>query len=425
MKRLKYILIGLLCLVGLVGLTIALSVTIFKDELIEFVVNQKQKKYKNFKAYYVAEIPVEPASFAEDFRSIHSLILENCSLYKHKNYDIDSLYTAFASRIGTDVKTKADYGLLVCEYIAALNIGHANALLDVYWAKHFPVSVEGRIFIEKPSEYLANYGFRDKDEIIAINHTPTDEYVNSRMRYTHASTHQARLHLTRRWLLRSHTDSLISCDVLRENDTLTLELPLTRVAADRGNEPLARGKMLNDRVGYISIESMMDNVVEQFVQAYEQVCHLPYLIIDVRQNGGGNSGNGRLIAEYLVRNPQIHCVGGDITPQPNAYKGKLFLLTSNYTFSAAESFTIDLKESGNATLVGEPTAGDTGNAPDIFMSKYGISLRLPTRAPKVSPKGFPMEGVGIEPHYEVRQSMEDYFNDKDSAIEFVLNNLCQ
>ena len=35
----------------------------------------------------------------------------------------------------------------------------------------------------------------------------------------------------------------------------------------------------------------MYDVVEDFKQAYEQVQNLPYLIIDVRHNGGGNSGN--------------------------------------------------------------------------------------------------------------------------------------
>ena len=153
--------------------------------------------------------------------------------------------------------------------------------------------------------------------------------------------------------------------------------------------------------------------------------NLPYLIIDVRHNGGGNSGNGRLIAEYLVRNPQRHCVGGDITPQPNAYNGKLFLLTSNYTFSAAESFVIDLKESGNAILVGEATAGDTGCRPENFVSKYGIWFRIPTREPHFSPKGFPMEGVGVEPHYEVKQTVEDFLNDKDTAIAYILYELCK
>lgn len=94
--------------------------------------------------------------------------------------------------------------------------------------------------------------------------------------------------------------------------------------------------------------------------------NLPYLIVDVRCNGGGNSNNGRLIAEYLLKEPQEHCVGGKIIPQSNAYKGKLFLLTSNHTFSAAESFTIDMKESGYVTLVGEKTAGNTGYAPKNF-----------------------------------------------------------
>ena len=110
-------------------------------------------------------------------------------------------------------------------------------------------------------------------------------------------------------------------------------------------------------------------------------------------------------------------------PTAHAYRGKLFLLTSPYTFSAAESFTIDLKESGCATLVGEPTGGDTGNNPQGFRSKYGIEFRIPTREPQLSPQGFPMEGVGIEPHITIGQTVEDYFADKDTVIEYILNEL--
>ena len=98
-------------------------------------------------------------------------------------------------------------------------------------------------------------------------------------------------------------------------------------------------------------------------------------------------------------------------------------MTSNYTFSAAESFAIDLKESGNATLVGEATAGDTGCRPQNFVSKYGIWFRIPTREPRLSPKGHPMEGVGVEPHYKIEQTVADFFNDKDTAVEYILNNL--
>ena len=34
-----------------------------------------------------------------------------------------------------------------------------------------------------------------------------------------------------------------------------------------------------------------------------------------------------------------------------------------------------------------------------------------------------MEGVSIEPHYEVKQRLTDFLDDKDTAIEYVLNEL--
>ncbi len=419
MKILKFAAITLLAIVGLLGLTVLLSVTVFRDELINYLSKSNQEQIQTF---YVAHIPVKPENFAEDFKSIHSQVVGECSLYKQKGYDIDSIYTTYANRIGNSVLTKEDYGMMLYEYFAALNIGHAGVLLNVYAAEYHPTIAENRVFIDNPNEHLINCGFCDKDEIIAINNTSIDEYINNRKKYTSASTEDYRLRRTQLGVFTSHTESIITCDVRRGEDILTLELPLTCVIQD--DIPQAYCKTINENVGYICIESMMGDVVEDFKKAYEQVKNLPYLIIDIRHNGGGNSNNGRLIAEYLIPNPQKHCVGGDITPQSNAYRGKLFLLTSNYTFSAAESFTIDLKESGNAILVGEATAGDTGCNPKNFVSKYGIWFRIPTREPHFSPRGFPMEGVGIEPRYIIKQTAEDFFNDKDTAIEYILNELC-
>ena len=420
MKRvIKYFFITLLSIIALLGVAVALALTVFRDELISLV---SKTTTAEIKTYYISDLPVEPKQFAEDFESIHQQVVKECSLYKQKGYDIDSLYATFAARIPHNVHTKADYGQLLREYFAALNIGHAGVLLNVHAAEYHPTIAEDRVFITDPSEHLSANGFRDKDEIIAINGTPIKEYIEEQKKYTSASTEDYRLRRTQLALFTSATDSTLTYSVKRGGDTLSLRLPLT--ASLEGDEPQAYSMVLNDSVGYIGIESMMNDVIEDFRSAYNQVSHLPYLIIDIRRNGGGNSNNGRLIAEYLITREQEHCVGGDnITPQPNAYQGKLFLLTSNYTFSAAESFAIDLKESGLATLVGEKTAGDTGCAPKNFTSKYGICFRIPTREPHFSTKGFPMEGVSIEPHYEVRQSVTDLFEDKDTAIEYVLNEL--
>ena len=420
-KNIKYLLIFVISILSLIGLTVLFSRTIFKDKLIEYAIKLNQDEQKLIQSYYVSEIPVEPENFAEDFKSIHDIVSENCPLSKHKGYDLDSIYNSLANRIANESMTKADYGLLLREYFAALRIGHAGVILTLHSAEYYPTIVENRLFIEKPNNHFTNNGFIDKDEIIAINNTPIDQYVESMAKYTSASTDVYKTHLTQCRIFTSFTDSLIYCDARRNGDTLKLKLPLTRTIL--GNTPQAHYKILRDSIGYICIESMMDNVVEDFKQAYNQICKLPYLIIDVRGNGGGNSNNGRLIAEYLLKNPQEHCVGGKITPQSNAYKGKLFLLTGNHTFSAAESFTIDLKESGYVTLVGEKTADDTGCAPKNFTSKYGIWFRIPTREPHFSPEGFPMEGTSIEPHHKVEQTVKDFFDDKDTAIEYVLNEL--
>lgn len=426
MKKIhRYIILSALSIIGLLGLTVLLSVTVFKDKLkdklIEFVIEQEQEKLQLIQSYSVSELPVKPECFAEDFESIHKIVSENCALCDHKGYNLDSLYYSCISRIENESMTKTDYGLLLREYFAALNIGHAGVMLTLHSAEYYPTVAENKIFIDNPSRHFINCGFRHKDEIIAINNIPIEQYVESRMKYTSASTEEYRLIRTQLGVFTSFTDSLISCDVRRGTDTISLNLSLTSIPSSY--IPQAHCKIIRDSIGYICIESMMDNVVKDFIQAYEQVENLPYLIVDVRSNGGGNSYNGRLIAEYLLKEAQPHCLGGEITPQSNAYKGKLFLLTSNYTFSAAESFTIDLKESGYVTLVGEKTAGDTGCGPKDFTSRHGIWFRIPTRKPHFSPNGFPMEGSGIEPGYLVKQTVEDFYSGKDTVLEYVLNGL--
>ena len=109
-----------------------------------------------------------------------------------------------------------------------------------------------------------------------------------------------------------------------------------------------------------------------------------------------------------------------IMPRADAYRGKVFLLIDTRTFSAAESFAIDLWESGEATLVGCPTGGDTGSRPETFQSPAGISFRVATSSPRLSPSGFPLEGRGVPPHYKVAQTVKDFMNGIDTQLEFAL-----
>ncbi len=372
-------------------------------------------------SHYMSELPLSPEQFTEDFEEISEIVKENYSLYEYKHIDIDALSASYAERIGK-LSTPEEYGKTLSEYFAALQVGHSFFFFNEYRAGAFPVYIGDSLFVDKPETYLSRCGFNDKDRVIAVDGTPVGEWMDRNEKYISGSTPEYRRLFTSRRLFSSPTETERTYTVCRGADTL--DLPL--ILQPQENMPIARQpetfwRILNDSIGYLAINTMMNGVMESFVKNYPQVKHLPYLIVDVRRNGGGNSNNGRDLCRYLIRKEQPHCLDFvSMVPKKEAYQGKVILLTSTLTLSAAESFVIDMKESGNAVLIGEPTGGDTGNGPKTFKTSHGTSFRIPTNPPALSPKGFPLEGEGIAPHYTVRQTVSDYMEGKDTQLEFAL-----
>jgi hypothetical protein len=67
------------------------------------------------------------------------------------------------------------------------------------------------------------------------------------------------------------------------------------------------------------------------------------LIIDIRNNGGGNGGLNRYPVQQIIRRPALD------------RRGHLFVITGRRTFSAAQQFANLLEAWTQATFVGEPT----------------------------------------------------------------------
>lgn len=374
-------------------------------------------------SYYADELCIGKEAFKAEFEEIYQVTLDEYSLYPSKHLNMDSLHEKYLQRIEKEAKTPVEFGKLLKEYFAVLNAGHASVYLNDYTANYAPSYIEGRVFIDNPNLYMCENGFQDKDEIVSINKIPVAEWITTNEKYTPSSTEKCRKLMTARKIFRSWSDTTATYQVIRNQDTVSLTLNLKKASAFHEKQnPTVEWTVLRDSIGYIRILSMMDPVVDEFDRAYQKVKELSNLIVDVRENGGGSSGNGKKICEYLIHKPQPHCVSPDweIIPRKEVYKGKLFLLTSIYTFSAAESFTLDLKESGNVIIIGEGTGGDTGNRPRTFHTTNGIYFRLPTREPSFSPNGFPMEGKSIMPHYEVYQSVNDFMKNLDTVLDFTL-----
>ena len=93
------------------------------------------------------------------------------------------------------------------------------------------------------------------------------------------------------------------------------------------------------------------------------------LVIDLRENIGGNSFYNKQVVRGIVARPRI-----DRT-------GSLFVVTGGRTFSAAMNLALDLEQWTNATFVGEPTGNSTvffGDHEQIVLPKSRFTVNVST-----------------------------------------------
>lgn len=114
-------------------------------------------------------------------------------------------------------------------------------------------------------------------------------------------------------------------------------------------KPLTLKYLEDQRAVYFGFQAVSGNEGEPFKQVIASLNSLidekapEYLIIDMRLNGGGNTGLVAPFIESVIRNAKLN--------QP----GKLFVIIGRNTFSAAQNTVNLLEKFTNATFVGEPT----------------------------------------------------------------------
>lgn len=131
---------------------------------------------------------------------------------------------------------------------------------------------------------------------------------------------------------------------------------------------------LSGNIGYLDLRGFnpAEFGAETVVAAMNFLANTDSLIIDLRRNGGGDPAMVALISSYLFNSEPVHLNDlywreGDTTRQwwtlpyvPGKRYGDkkdVYVLTSKYTFSAAEEFTYNLKNLKRATIIGETTGG--------------------------------------------------------------------
>jgi hypothetical protein len=139
------------------------------------------------------------------------------------------------------------------------------------------------------------------------------------------------------------------------------------------NFGFAKVEHLPGNIGYLELRGFNPAALagEKASAAMNLLADCDALIIDLRQNGGGDPAMVQLVASYLFGTQPVHL--NDLYWRPSdstqqwwtlAYvpgrrmpDAEVYVLTSHHTFSAAEEFTYDLQNLKRATIVGEVTGG--------------------------------------------------------------------
>lgn len=137
-----------------------------------------------------------------------------------------------------------------------------------------------------------------------------------------------------------------------------------------------------------------------------------YLVLDLRHNGGGNNMLNRALVHALIKCERINRIG------------RLFVVTSRRTFSAAMNAAVDIERNTAAIFVGEPT----GSSPN-FVGETG-RLRLPCSGLKVSLSALYWQNslpydrrTWIAPAIPARPTVDDIRSNRDPAMDAILKEI--
>ena len=182
------------------------------------------------------------------------------------------------------------------------------------------------------------------------------------------------------------------------------------------NHGFSKVERLRGNIGYIEFFNFLDADLgaDTVAAAMNFISGTDALIIDLRNNGGGNPEMVALVCSYLFGPEPVHLNDlywreGNRTEQfwtrkevaGKRYLNKdVYILTSKRTFSAAEEFTYNLKNLKRATIVGETTGGGAHPGGGFRLNEH-FGMFVPTgRA--ISPiTKTNWEGTGVTPDIDV------------------------
>ena len=192
-------------------------------------------------------------------------------------------------------------------------------------------------------------------------------------------------------------------------------------------------QILENNIGYIYCSSFSNGIGDgNLDQTLNRLAICDGLIIDVRNNGGGNLTTAQKLAALFTNQKTLvgymtHKTGKGHSDFSNPYpvyiepsngirwQKRAVVLTNRRSFSATNDFVNSMKQFPLITIVGDKTGGGSG-LPFTSEIPCGWSIRF-SASPMLDPQMNQIE-YGINPDVKIDMTSEDMQKGKDTMIEY-------
>ncbi|MYN46299.1 hypothetical protein GTP23_14705 [Pseudoduganella sp. FT93W] len=366
--------------------------------------------------------------------------------------DWDKVYLEYIPKVMAATTTREYYDVMM-RLAPLLEDGHTNIYPPDELSKFFarpPIRtalVEEKVMVTQVGSPTLDQLVKVGDEILAIDGIPVRTYAQERIApFTSSSTVQDKLVRMYNYQLLAGDASMAIRLTLAGADGKPRNVSLRRSGySDLRKAPQFEFKMLKGEVAYISLDHFeSDAGPKAFEQALPSILKAKALVIDVRNNGGGSTEFGTAVLRRLTNQP-IHGSAAyvrlydpvvraqygnavewlrldsndDERPRSaQIFTGPVVVLAGPQSFSAAEDFLVAFDQLKRGLIVGEASAGSSGQ-PLSFTLPGGGTARICVKRDMYR-DGRAFVGKGVVPNIEARPSVKGVRSGDDPVLQAAL-----
>lgn len=380
----------------------------------------------------------------------------NFDLIPHLNWD--SLYFAFIPRVKESTNT-ANYYKELMHFYHHLHDGHSLIFApenykDSLYA-YIPIRCqifEDKIVITEHTDKNYDYTHLEKGSVIQrVNGYHVEDYIAQCVApFAGYSTPQDSIaRILSFYLTRGPIHEPLELTILNPGGQVIVKTFNRRSLA--GFFPAFEGfsyEILDSKTNILRINTFNDPNLIPFIDSIFQTTNHPeHLIIDLRKNGGGNSGYGFELLGYLSPNTfksgntvirkyrptvrawgqpldEIEFISSEWTPYKSpAFTGAVIVLIGPDTYSAAEDFLVAFKNLQRGILIGQTTGGSTGQP--LFFPLPGGGMGAVCSKRDMMIDGTEFIGRGIQPDIFIEYTYNSFMHGHDNALNAALRYLSE